>query len=257
MRIWVQSANAISKDAEVSTYEQSLKRHVQEVASPGTIVDVFGVDVTPPRLDSYHLSQYIVVSDLVRNAIRAQNDGYDAFVITGTCDPGYDEIREVLEIPAVFILETSIHLACLFSSNFGFLAHSKSLLLRVTDRTKKYGLGERMTPGRCLNLTHKDFSKMWENPKPYVDAFIEEGKKVIQQGANILIISGNQSSLFLLYQGVREIDGVPILDACGTVVKFAEFLVTSREMGVIKSKKRTDIAPSSEELAILLDLMRP
>lgn len=256
MKIWIQSANAIGKDPEVRTYEQSLKRHVQEVISPGTVIDIHGVDVTPPKLDRYYLSQHIVVSDLVKKAGQAQEEGYDAFVVTGTCDPGLREIREMLDIPAVFILETSIHLACMFASKFGFLTHSEALLLRAMERVKEYGLRERMTPGRSLNLTHKDFSTMWANPQPYVDAFIDEGRKVVEQGANILLVSGNQSNLFLFYHGVREIDGVPIMDICGTVVKFAEFMVTLNKMGMGGGRKGIDTAPSKEEIVTLLSFLR-
>ncbi|MFC1981665.1 aspartate/glutamate racemase family protein [Chloroflexota bacterium] len=256
MKIWVQSGGAIGKDPQMGIYEQSLKRHVQEAARPDTIVDVYGVDLAPPRPDMYHLSEHVQVSSLMTNARRAEKEGYDAFVVVCTADPGFYELREMLNIPVVFILESSLHLACLLAAKFSFLTHNEWLLLRVTERVKNYGLVERMTKGACLDLSHKDFNIMYENPQPYLDALVEKGREVVAQGANIILVSGNPVHLFLFEHGVREIDGVPILDVCRVAVKFGEFRVELNNMGINSSKKGLYIAPSKEELATILQLNR-
>ena len=256
MRIWVQSAIAIGKDAQAGSYEKSLKRRTQEVARPDTIVDVHGIDVAPPGPDRYHLTEHIAISWIVKNARRAEKAGYDSFVVVCTLDPGFYELREMLDIPLVYILESSVQLACLLAPKFSFLTHNELLLLRVTEKVKQYGLGERMTPGACLDISVKDINTMYENPRPYLDALIEKGRKVIEQGANIILVSGNPVNLFLLDQGVREIDGVPILDVCGATVKFGEFMVDLKNIGIVRTKKGLYTTPSKEELATLLTFYR-
>lgn len=252
MRIWVQSATAIGKDAQVDRYARSLKRNAQEAAKADTIVDVYGLGVAPPRPDKYHLAEHIQVSSLITNAKRAQEEGYDVFVVVCTLDPGFHELIEMLDIPVVFILESSVQLACLLAPRFSFLTHNKSLLLRIVEKVKQYGLQERMTPGAYVDLSHKDFNIMYENPTPYLEALIEKGKKVVEQGANIILVSGNPTNLFLLEHGVRDIDGIPILDACGAAIKFGEIMVDLKKMGIVRSKTGLYSKPSKEELSTLL-----
>ncbi len=201
MKIWVQSATAIGKDARVNRYGESLKKHIEKVARPGTTVHVHGVEVVTPRPDMYLLSKHVQISNLIRNTRKAQEEGYDAFVVVCTLDPGFHELREMLDIPVVFILETLVQLACLLSPKFSFLAHNRSLLLRIVEKVKQYGLQERMTPGVYLDFSHSDFNAMYENPRPYLDAFLEKGKKLVEQGANMIIVSGTPSQLFLGTRG--------------------------------------------------------
>jgi len=255
MKIWVQSATAIGKDAEVASYDQSLRRHVREVVRSDTIVEVHGVDQAPPRPDKYLLSKLVQVSRIVMNARQAEKEGFDVFVVVCTLDPGFYEVRELLDIPVVFSLETSVLLACMLAPKFSFLTHNESLMLRIREKVKQYGLEERMTPGVYLDLSHKDFNNMYKNPKPYLDAFISNGRKVIEQGANIILVSGNPSHLFLLDHGVREIDGVPILDGCGASVKFGELMVDLKNIGIVRSKRGLYTAPSKEELSTLLKFL--
>ena len=251
MRIWVQSGSALAKDDTATygrEYEQMLKRHFQEVARPGTTVEVFGIEETPPGKDRYHSSTHIVVSSMVKSILRAEREGYDVIAVVNTLDHGYYEIREMVDIPVVFITESSLNLACLLAPKFAFVTHNQAMLLRLTEMAKRYGLAERMALGGCLSLTYDDFPKMYKDPEPYISMFADEARRVIKQGANILLVAGNPANMFLVSQGVKEIDGVPILDVCGAVIKIAELMVDLKEIGISRSKKGLFAAPSQEEI---------
>ncbi|MFC2066249.1 aspartate/glutamate racemase family protein [Chloroflexota bacterium] len=254
MKIWIQSGSALATDSTNmygSQYEQSLKKHFQEVARPGTTIELFGTERTPPGKDRYNSSTHLVTSSIIRSAIRAEEEGYDVIAIVSTLDLGYDEIRELVDIPVVAITESSCYLSCLLASKFAFLPHNQKLLLRMTEMVKKFGLTERMVPGRHLNITYEDFPNMYKDPEPYINKFSEEARKVIEQGADILMIMGNPTNMFMVDQGVKEIDGVPILDVCGAVIKIAELVVDLKQMGINRSKQGLLAAPSPEEIAQL------
>ena len=51
---------------------------------------------------------------------------------------------------------------------------------------------------------------------------------------------------------MREIDGIPILDACGAALEFGEFMVDLKNMGIVRSENGLFIKPSKEELSTLL-----
>ncbi len=248
MRIWLQSAAALGKDPRVSSYVESIKKHVQKVARSSTTVSINGIDEVLGRSDLYHLAGHIESSWLIKKAWQAEQEGYDAYVQVCTLDPAAYAIREVLQIPTVFVLESSALLACSLAPTFSFLTHNEALLLRITDRVKEYGLASRMTPGGCLNLSHKDFNDMYKNPKPYVDAIIEKGTEVVERGAGIILVSGGMTNLFMLDQGIHEIAGVPILDQFGVAIKMAELMVDLKSIGVNRSRKGLYLSPPKEEL---------
>ncbi len=252
MKIWLQSATALGKDPRVSSYEESIKKHAQKVARKSTTVSIHGVDEVLGRSDLYHLAGHIESSWLIQKAWQAEQEGYDAYVQVCTLDPAAHAIREVLQIPTVFVLASSVLLACSLAPTFSFLTHNESLLLRITDRVREYGFATRMTPGGCLNLSHKDFNDMYQNPKPYIDAFIEKGTEVVEKGAGIILVSGGMSNLFLLDNGINEIKGVPVLDQFGVAIKMGELMVDLKNIGVDRSKKGLYLAPSKEELPTYL-----
>lgn len=247
MKIWFQSGAPLAKEGATSGYERSLKEHVQKIARPGTVVDVYGIDSNPPGRELYFTTQHLVTSCIIKNAIRAEAEGYDAFAVVCTLDQGFHEVREMVDIPVVFVMESCMHMACQLAPKFAFLTHNDALLLRLKSLAMKYGLTERMAPGGCTNFSSEDYGRFFDNPEPYVRALTEEGRRIIKQGANVLLLSGNAINMMMLDQNVREIDGVPILDVCGTTVKIAELMVDLAIVHTIRSTNGLFSRPSNSE----------
>ena len=181
MKIWIQSGSALAADTTAvygRQYEQSMKKHFQGVARPGTEIEVFGVEGTPPGKDRFNSSTHIVVSQMIKSILRAEPGGYDVIAVSNALDNGYYEIRELVDIPVVFITECSLYVACMLAPKFGILSHTQKLLFRVTDMAKRYGLSERMAPGGHLNITYKDFPEMYKEPETYINMFAEEARKI-------------------------------------------------------------------------------
>ena len=59
----------------------------------------------------------------------------------------------------------------------------------------------------------------------------------MQHAAKILVPGFAALSVFLAEQGVREIDGVPVLDSQAAVIKVAEMAVDFRRLGMPKPRK--------------------
>ncbi|MFC2016716.1 aspartate/glutamate racemase family protein [Chloroflexota bacterium] len=252
MKIWCQTGGPLS--VPLSTYQQTLKEHLQEVASPDTIVDLRGVKQIVPGPDRYHSAQHVRNSWVIGNAIQAEREGYDAFAIVNTLDPGFYEVRELVDIPVAFIRESSLHLACLLAPKFACVTHNSAMLLRQIELANRYGLAQRMTPGGQCNISYAQFEDMDKNPKPYISAFTEKAREVIEQGADILLISGNPLNMFLVNQGIREVDGVPILDSTAAVIKTAEMMVDLKTVGISRSKHGLYAPPSAEDLVAIRKL---
>jgi allantoin racemase len=249
VKLWLQSGSALAADASTPygrLYEESLDRHLKAMARPGTELRAFGIDGTPHGKDRYRASFHEVTRLMIRSALRAEEEGYDAVAVINTFDHGYYELREVIGIPVVFITESSMYLACQLAPTFSFVTHNEAMQLYIADLAKRYGVGERMVRGANLGLTYEDFPQLYDRPKDYIARFEETARDVIARGATILMVAGNPLNMFLIDQGVRDVDGVPILDCCTAVVKTAEMMADLHRLGVRRSAKGLFAAPEGE-----------
>jgi len=236
MKIWCQSCGAFGKDPVWDAYEQGLKERAKEVARPDTVIELYGQEMTIPGIDRYYASKNVCLVQSTKNAIRAEREGYDAFVMISTVDAGFNEIREVVDIPVVFMLENSLHFAMVLAPKFAFFTHNEAMLAQLTAQTKQYGLAERMAPGGYLNLAYSIWPDMYGHPERHIDAITQKAKEVIANGARVLIPSALPLGVWLIKQGLAEIDGARVLDAFGCAVKMAELMVDLKKLGITRAR---------------------
>ncbi len=245
MKIWYQSYSAIGFDPRWKNYEDTLKRNIKEVARPDTKVDLFGVEKISPKMIESDYIQYLHVAQVIEKGLKAEREGYDAFIVGGTLDPGAVYVRELLDIPVAFIGESSFYTACLLAPKFSVIASDGALLRRQTRLVESYGLGQRFVPGAHLSKTNQLelVNEMGKNPKSVIEMITKAASKPIEQGAGALVPGFGAITSFLADQGIREIEGVPIVDGIAVVIKTAEMLVDLSKMGIKRGKKGLDISP--------------
>jgi len=249
MKIWLQSGSALTADSTTpygKLYEESLARHFKAMARPGTELRSFGIEGTPYGKDRFRASLQVVTGLMIKSVLRAEREGYDAVAVINTFDHGYYEMRELLDIPVVFISECAMYLACQLAPTFTWVTHNAAMQVQLGELAKRYGVAGRMAPGANLGLTYEDFPKMYEDPKAYLARFATAAQETIARGATAILVAGNPLNMFLIDQGVRDIDGVPILDCCTAAVKTAEMLVDLDKLGVRRSTKGLFEAPQGE-----------
>ncbi len=237
MKIWFQSCGAIGTDPLWSPYEQALKEHAKEVARPDTVVELHGQEITIPGIDRYYASKNVCVVQSIKNAIRAEREGFDAFVHITTFDAGFYEIRELVDIPVVFMLESSVHFAMTLAPKFAFFTHNKWALGQLERQVQQYGLTEFMVPGDYLEgVSYLTFGDMFGHPEKYIDTITQDIKKVVANGAGVIMAASLPLSVWLIKQGITEIDGACILDQFGFIIKQAELMVDLKKIGIKRSK---------------------
>ena len=244
MKLWCQSCGAFGKDPIWSDYEKALKKRAREVARPDTVVELHGQEATIPGIDRYYASAVFCMEQSVRNAIRAEREGYDAFVMISNLDAGYYEIRELVDIPVVFMLESSIHFALTLAPKFALFTHNEGQLARLIRIASQYGLTEHMTPPGFLDLTYSVWPDLYGHPERYIDTVTQKAREVIANGAGVLIPSALPLGAWLVEQGITEIDGACILDGFGYIIKMAELMVDLKKLGV----KRRKYGPPQKEM---------
>lgn len=248
MKIWCQSCGAFGKDPVWNDYEVGLKKRAKEVARPDTVVELYGQESTIPGIDRFRAAQAMCMVGSVKNAIRAQKEGYDAFIMISTIDAGFHEIREVTDIPVVFILENSIHLAMTLAPRFAFLTHNQALLARLEELARQYGLGEKMVPGDYLDLSYSIWPEMFGHPERFTEMITQKAKGLVARGAGVIIPSALPFAVWMIQNNLTDIAGARVLDAWGAALKTAELMVDMKKIGITRTKSSS---PPSDILATL------
>jgi len=239
MKIWYQTYSPTARaDPRWRNYEEACERYVSKVARPDTEIHFASVEKRAPKMTLSKYIQYLHVGQVIESAIQAEREGFDAFVLGGMRDLGYSELREAVDIPVAFIGEASYQVACLLAPKFSLIHNDEAALQAATALIKKYGLVDRSIPGVQLGYSQTDLMAAFEShPERIIEEIKAAARTVIKQGASILVMGFAAISVFLDERGIREIDGVPVLDSQAAAIKVAEMEVDFRRLGMPKPRK--------------------
>ena len=179
IKLFYQSAASLGTNPVWDSYEKALSGHLFSVKGPETEIELRGVRVMIPQATEYAPLEYLNVSQILDNAIGAEKEGYDGFVLGCMTDLGHDVLTSVLDIPAVFAGETSMHLACLFGKKFALVARTERAAERIFANIKDYGFQERALPPAFLDFSFEALSRSFQDPGPVLDPFFKKCDELI------------------------------------------------------------------------------
>ncbi len=182
MRICIQSGTPLSQSALYKPYHDSLLRHAHRVASPGTTVEFPNLGKQYPGAARSRTHLHLVQHETIKSALRAQDAGYDVFV-TQCLDLGYHELREMVKIPVVFMTQATLAFYSQLAPNFAFLVNSERLLHYFGELADRYKARERMVPGSFVSFAFTDYANLWNQPQPFIDAYLQVAGRLADQGA--------------------------------------------------------------------------
>lgn len=254
MKIWYQSGMSLSKDNEINEYATTLKIHLNKVARPDSEVSVHGVERSSPNLDRYMTEELLHSSQILVNFIQAQREGYDAFCVGSTNDPAFHAIHEIAEIPICFLSETSMFLACLLSPNFSILCHDDPLLRRLILLVKRYGLQDRFIECDSFHIPIREMVEAFNNPEVFLEPAREIARQAKEKGVCIFINGEGVFNAIMAKHDIHEIEGIPVIEGSGAMIKVAEMLADLRTMGVQRSKLGIYSSIPQKDLTSMLKL---
>jgi allantoin racemase len=252
MRIWCQSCSSIGTGSSHELrYQAALEKRAKEVARPDTIIEFHGIDDYVPEMDRCIASFNIGAWQTIRNAFRAEQQGYDAFAVTNTPSPGFLELKQTINIPLVYITESAISIALMLAPKFAFFVHNEPLMLQVQELPKRWGLAERMVQGGYVGIEDREIITKYlgSTGSPIIDRIKKAASEVVERGADILLPASNVFNMLLLDQNIQEIEGARILDIFGCLIKTTELMVDMKKIGITTSRHGLYAAPPIEALA--------
>jgi allantoin racemase len=237
----------VARRSESGPYARALTKVLTEAAAPGVEIGVFGLSPGRALADQYRYLEHLDTGEILDNGLRAEKEGYDAFLIGNVFEPGLHELRELLNIPVLGLLESSVHVACLMGASFSVVNVNPKFARRVTENVASTGLASRMVSidrmevegGRAVDRAFEDEAVC----ASVVHQFSEAARIGIAKGAETVIPAGGIVMTALAHAGVHAVDGVPIVNGLIALLKTAEMAVQIRQLTGSFTSKRMMYAP--------------
>ena len=128
------------------------EKMLSAAVSKGVTISVDCIKKGPDELDC-NTDEAFAAPELVKESIKAEQEGYDAIVIYCFSDVGIDAVRENVRIPVIGPGETSLCAASLLCSRFVVITTESANIPRTYRRLMRNGIArEKMTSVRALDI---------------------------------------------------------------------------------------------------------
>src|SRR5262245_15906871 len=185
LRVWYQS---FVDPEEQRPYMARLQEALAAYAAPGVAFEVHGV--SPPDRHLSPLTEFRCAAQVIRNAIQAHAQGYDAFVIGHFQEPGLVECRCAVDIPVVGLGEATMLHACTLGRAFGLVTINPVFVPWHRDQIARLGLDRRAAGVRALDTQVATYTRAFEDEGAYQqvkEAFCRQALPLVEAGAEVII----------------------------------------------------------------------
>jgi Asp/Glu/hydantoin racemase len=241
MRIWHQSFTVLQ---DLPAYNDALAAHFKKMARPDTEIVMHGMaegtyptnypgtDICFDVIQRLHGPQFLMAG------IAAEEAGFDAYAISSIPDIMLRETRASLNIPVVGYGESAMLFACTLGEKFGILNFIEGMAGQLADNALRYGLGSRFVAARQVGFTFADVLKGYSHPAELIERFKTAARKMIADGADVIIPGEAPLCVLLANNGVNRVDDVPVMDSLAAWIKMAESLVDLRRSSGLSPSRR-------------------
>ncbi len=250
MKIWIQSGTPLARSEIYRPYYESLVRHAKRVSRPDTVCEFPTLGKAYPGAGRSRTHLHFVAHETIKSALRAQAEGYDVF-LTQCLDLGFHELKEMVDIPVVFMTQATLAYYSQLAPSFAFLVNNERLHHFFQELAERYKVTQRMVPGGYVNFAFTDYANLWNNPQPFIDEFMRVAHELTRRGAASLYPAGLYLGQWLIDQGIREVDGAIVMDPLAIGIKTAELMVDLERAGIRRYKAGAWALPAPEVRSLL------
>jgi Asp/Glu/hydantoin racemase len=245
MRIWYQS---FVDEEHGADYWRYLRAHLAAMADPGTEIEVHGI--TPHDSYAHALVEFRCAREVIVNAVRAEREGYDAFVVGHFQDAGLYEARSAVDIPVLGLGEATMLHACTLAQRIGLVTINTRFIPWFHHQIARYGLRERITGVHAMQFEPGQIMSAFGDADLTAEVaalFEAQGLPLIERGVEAIIPGGGiPMLLFSAIEGHR-VAGAPVINGIPIVLKQAEVAVKLRQLtGLSTSRTGEFVKPPPE-----------
>lgn len=258
LRIWYQSTVEI---ASYHSYRQALEAHFA-LAAPEVEVALHGVPegtwggLSPSQVMHAPYANHKILSDVLFEQLRrAEREGFDAFVLGSFTEPWLRELRSLTDLPVVSTAEAAVHVACSVAHQFALVTMNVE-----NEWFQRVNMQARRLDGRISGIyvvrpeaTEREIDSLFTDPSAYLARFAEVARSAIAQCADAIIPSEGLVATVVARSGLKEIDGVPIVDPIAAAVLYAEMLAKLHRRTGLRPGRRWHYAKPTAAVQAFID----
>jgi allantoin racemase len=249
MKLWYQS---LAREAQTIDYGADLKKVIAMAAEPGTTVHIHGLAEAAGIGAHFRFLEYHDTKEVIYNALQAEKQGYDGFLIGNITDAGLREARELVNIPVLGLSETSLHIASMMGASFGLVAIAGRWVPRLLENVERYGLRGKLAGIETMQTSPLDLRKAFRDEarrQDVIGRFTEAAQKLVAAGAEVIMPAGGEVGVFVIEARLFEFQKTPIVSGIFELVKMGELAVRLRTLtGRFTSRRLSYSRPSGDFL---------
>jgi Asp/Glu/hydantoin racemase len=243
-KIWFQGA---TDRVHMAPYIAKVEAHLKSILDPDFSASFH--TTTPPATTTHAVTEFRIAANLIRNAVKAEQEGYAAMAITHFQDAGLMEVKSAVDIPVLGLGETTLFHACKLGRKLGLVTINPVFIPWHEEQVIRYGLQQRVVGVRAVDATVKDFIDAFADKVAYERLYPKWEKEcriLLDAGADVIVPAGGLP--MMLFSG--EIDGAPIVNGITVVAKTAEMWV---KMKASVSRRSNFVKPPEKALREFLE----
>lgn len=251
MKIWYQS---MTVDGLNSDYTSEVRRLVDLATGSECETHIAGIPHASEHSD--HQFRYYEMVDtrhVVSHAVRAEQEGYSAFLIGNIADPGLETARELTRFPVLGLGELSFFLARQAGRRIGLVTVTELQGHHVMEKAEELGVARHVAGVETLDLAkYRELYGAYSDApiNPVLAAFEDRVEKLLDQGADVIIPVGGLMMAALSRAGISAVGNVPIINGVYTLAALGAALGRLYQVqGHFTSKHLAYASPPAEALA--------
>lgn len=217
----------------VDVWNNLVLEYARTVISPDVDVVVRHISGAPPFIETEYEKE-LAAPLVVREVLRANDEGFNGVVINCFDDPGLEASREVSSIPVLGIGETSLAAAMLLGYNIAVISTGREWSAIYRRRASQLGVEKRVVYVSGIDIPILDLRKEIEKVKTLLVKEIE--RAIRDHGADVAVLGCG--GFIGLADELSKVTGIPVIDPTITTLKIAEAIIK------LKLKHRKVKSPS-------------
>lgn len=232
-----------SSQRHSSELETHIKRLLRSYASPDTTFelaypeDLGGgavLSLLEERKALSGLHHILETPALVKKAIEAERDGFDAVIQSNTFDPGVEASRLAVRIPVIGLLRASLHFAASLCDRFALIVPLETHMPHTMRMVQTYGMSSFVCGIRTVGLY--DTGDLSGYHDTVIERTLAVGKDLVAEGAQAIIPLGGKIYPYVVTPEELEPHlGVPVINTKAVGVCYAELMARNHIKHSIKA----------------------
>lgn len=244
-RVWYQS---FVDEEEQRPYIERLRDHLGFVADAGFDHEVVGI--SPPDRHFHPVTEFRIASRVIRNALVAEERGFDAFVVGHFQEPGINECKGAVGIPVIGLGEATMLHAMTLGRKIGLVTINPIFIPWHEDQISRYGLSKRVVGVRAVDTNVDDYMKAFEDENAYDavrEQFRQQAGPLLEMGVEVIIPAGGLPMLLFAKERGFSIEGATVLNGITVAAKSAEMAIKLKNLDGTSVSRRAWFAKASPE----------